>query len=612
MSRRLVALGVPLLVALALCLPRLRGPIDLRYDAGVYYLLGTALAEGKGYRLLNEPGAIEAVQYPPLLPALVAAHQLALGTADPAVVGRALRFTFLAFFLAYVAAAVLLARAWLAEPARADGAAQAGIPPGAAGGPWPMLVGLVTALYLYSYFLSDLLFSELPFALAAVLFFLCEGRARREGSRAAAWGAGLLAAAAYLLRTQGIALLAAWVGAAVLEGRLRRALGRAAVALIPILAWQGYVNAVRAAPEYRQVAYEYQRAPYQFYNVDYSENLALVDPFAPEKGVARLADLAANLGRNLRYLPVSLGEAVSSKRDFWQMQRQNLNRLRVLPWLPRRLEAVALGAIGFLVLAGLAVFALRREWLVPLYALGSAVVICLTPWNTQFPRYLAPLTPFLALALARLFVSLTKGVRWRRWAAPAGVALFAGLIAEQSLTAYQMFKRYHRLAHYTDAAGRERPYRLFFYTPSWQGLEGGMKRLRALPPAERGVVATLAPHWLYLWTGLPAVFPPFEDHPAEAQRLLDGVPVAFAVADDFDFLKVSDDYLEPTLAAFPSLWEPFYAAPDRSIVIDRRAGRGASGRSRGSIPAAAAPSSPAPRAGAATPPPAPPGRPAGS
>ena len=65
------------LLGLAVCLwlPRLRGPLDMRYDAGVYYILGTSLAEGRGYRLLNEPGAIQAIQYPPLLPAVAALHQ---------------------------------------------------------------------------------------------------------------------------------------------------------------------------------------------------------------------------------------------------------------------------------------------------------------------------------------------------------------------------------------------------------------------------------------------------------------------------------------------------------------------------------------------------------
>src|SRR5688572_17645167 len=100
-------------LALALWAPRLRGPIDLRYDAGVYYILGTSLAEGKGYRLLNEPGEISALQYPPLLPAIVAVEQKLLGTSDPAVVGQWLRWTYLALFLVYSLGTYRLARAVL-------------------------------------------------------------------------------------------------------------------------------------------------------------------------------------------------------------------------------------------------------------------------------------------------------------------------------------------------------------------------------------------------------------------------------------------------------------------------------------------------------------------
>ena len=85
-------------VVAVLWAPRLRGPIDLRFDAGVYYVLGTSLAEGKGYRLLNEPGDIRAVQYPPLLPAVAAEAQRLSGSTDPAVAGRWLRgFNVLVF-----------------------------------------------------------------------------------------------------------------------------------------------------------------------------------------------------------------------------------------------------------------------------------------------------------------------------------------------------------------------------------------------------------------------------------------------------------------------------------------------------------------------------------
>ncbi len=70
-----IYLSVLILLSVVIWLPRLRGPLDLRYDAGVYYILGTSLAEGKGYRLLNEPGEIQAIQYPPLLPLFVEARE---------------------------------------------------------------------------------------------------------------------------------------------------------------------------------------------------------------------------------------------------------------------------------------------------------------------------------------------------------------------------------------------------------------------------------------------------------------------------------------------------------------------------------------------------------
>ena len=99
-----------LAVAVGLWLPRLRGPLDLRYDAGVYYILATSLAEGRGYRLLNEPGAIDAIQYPPLLPAVGAVAERVLGTDDPAVVGHWLRLGSVLLYAGYAAAVYVMSR----------------------------------------------------------------------------------------------------------------------------------------------------------------------------------------------------------------------------------------------------------------------------------------------------------------------------------------------------------------------------------------------------------------------------------------------------------------------------------------------------------------------
>src|SRR5881628_159895 len=152
-------ISVLLLCQILLSAPRLRGPIDLRYDAGVYYILGTSLAEGKGYRLLDEPAAIQAIQYPPLLPLFVAVHQRLAGRSDPLVVGRMLRISFFAVLLAFIVAAYLLSRQFLP----------------------PVLAFLATVpmlLHIETTWSSEYLSAELPFALGSVLFLLAARRAK--------------------------------------------------------------------------------------------------------------------------------------------------------------------------------------------------------------------------------------------------------------------------------------------------------------------------------------------------------------------------------------------------------------------------------------------------
>src|SRR2546428_1713601 len=248
---RAVSTSALVLLAVLLWLPRLRGPLDLRYDAGVYYVLGTSLAQGKGYRLLNEPGAIQAIQYPPLLPLFAAAHQWIAASSDPAIAGHWLRLSFALLFLGYIVGIHQLARNHLS--------------PGFA-----FLAALLTLLHLLTTWLSDLFFAEIPFALVSILFLLSAGRRERHHP---GWLGGVLGAAAFLLRTMGIAVLGAWIGESLLGRRFREAAGRAALALLPVLAWQAYVAHVKSSPEYATPADAYQRAGYQYYNVGYLRNL---------------------------------------------------------------------------------------------------------------------------------------------------------------------------------------------------------------------------------------------------------------------------------------------------------------------------------------------------
>src|SRR5262245_6119547 len=214
-----------LAVAVLICwIPRLRGPIDLRWDGAVYYVLGTSLAEGHGYRLLNEPGNIEANQYPPMLPAIIAAHQLVLGTNDPVIVGRWLRITYFLFFNLYVFTIYLIGIRYLPSN-------------------YALLTAVIFVFGLFTYFMSDFSFPEIPFALATTLFVLFS---RSSGKRTDAVFAGLFAVVGYALRTAGIALLAAWVAESVIKKDLRRAMFRSALSGIAVVGWLLYISAVES------------------------------------------------------------------------------------------------------------------------------------------------------------------------------------------------------------------------------------------------------------------------------------------------------------------------------------------------------------------------------
>jgi len=545
-------LAILIALSVALWVPRLRGPLDLRYDAGVYYVLGTSLAEGRGYRLLSEPGAIQEVQYPPLLPLLVAVHQRLAGTSDPAIAGHWLRITYAVVFLAYILAVYLLASRFL--------------PPGFA-----FVTGLITLLQVHTTWMSDLLFTEIPFALTTVLFLL----AASSRGRVRTGLPGVLAAAGYLLRSIGIAALAAWVAESFLRRNPRQLIARGVVSLIPLLGWQLYIGRVQASPEYARPAYAYQRAPYQYYNVSYLENLRYVDPFAPELGTVSAGAMAVRVGAALVKMPVSLGEAVSSRAEWTTSEIKRLNAEQLPISIPVWIVQVPLVLLGVLSLSGLVLLAQRGEWLIPLYVLGSIVLMGLTPWPGQFERYLAPLTPLLALTLLLSLVALRTRLSTTRWpwAGRLGrlmlVAVLVGVLGQETFVIHKVYTKQHREVEYQDRQGRHLEQRYFFYTQAWRTHDAALDWLRRIARPE-DVIATSTPHWAYLKTGSRAILPPFEADVRTARDLLDAVPVRYLVVDGLEFLDVTRRYAAPVAREYAREWQLIYSSPDSTSRIYRR------------------------------------------
>jgi hypothetical protein len=521
---------------------RLSGPIDLRYDASTYYILGTSLAEGRGYQLLNEPGEIKATQYPPLLPLIVAAHQRLLGTHDPIVVGHWLRITSFLSYLAFAGAVYFTLRSYL--PAI-----------------YAFIAALVCLLSLYAYVMSNQLAPETLFMLTTSLFFFSSVRGDRLPNEASSY---LFAAASYGLRTIGIALFLAWIAEAFLKKQFRRALLRVILSSLPIISWQSYIHRVESSHDYKSPAYPYQRADYLFYNVSYSRNLfKLKDSFSPELGAATAADLASRFFANLMRVPASIGEVVTAEKKVWAIPfSDNHARTRDL------MVAFILNFVGCLVLGGVLLQLIRRQWIVPAYLLCSIAIISFTPWPIQLVRYLTPLCPFLALSLVTSVLAV-KGSSSRMIARAGRVAGLAFLVLVLSLVLGQQLVVFYR-AHTRgmnrivfDVPGKGKAsYPVFGYFPPERALDDAINWLTGRPGSGE-VVAAAAPTWVYVRTGLKAVMPPFELNAEKAQELLDAVPVTYLLLEE-NFTK---KYVSSVIQAHPTLWYEIYSSPDNICKI---------------------------------------------
>ena len=80
------------------------------------------------------------------------------------------------------------------------------------------------------------------------------------------------------------------------------------------------------------------------------------------------------------------------------------------------------------------------------------------------------------------------------------------------------------------------------------------------------IVATYAPQWAYVRTGLKAVMPPFEVNPQRAQELLDSVPVRYLIFED-GFTK---KYVALVLQHYPNIWKEVYSDQDGAFKIYQR------------------------------------------
>jgi len=479
-------------------------------------------------------------------------------TTDYFKVGWRLRIIYFGLSGVYLAAVYILARQLLA-PVQA------------------FLVSAVTALSFNSFvYPSETLYADLPFALVSMAFILCQ---RKNDRPFFAVAQAILGAAAYLLRTAGIVLLAAWIGESLVRRRWNQAAIRAGIAALPVLAWQSYVLQVTRSDEYHRPAYSYQRAPYYYSNVTYRENSSLIDPFRPELGQSKLGDLVARAVRNAVAIPKGLGEAAWFSMLLVRYPLSKVNHKLPIRLSPRAQQILlyvfgaSLVFVGMLGIIGAVIIARGRDWFLSLYFALTIAIVMLTPWQSQFWRYLSPIAPitliFVTVALAVISCWLNRTRSGQSKAAILlPVAVLCMMLLLQSIIAMPFLRNLLPVSYY-NASGNERVLRLLTYEPHWHSLDRAFEWIRRNGKTD-AIVATSVPQLAYLRSQHKAVLPPFEPNPDRAIELLDQVPVSYLVVDDLKRPPISDRYAAPVAKHHPNDWKLVYTSPGKDTRVYER------------------------------------------
>jgi hypothetical protein len=106
--------------------------------------------------------------------------------------------------------------------------------------------------------------------------------------------------------------------------------------------------------------------------------------------------------------------------------------------------------------------------------------------------------------------------------------------------------------------------KFFAHDSYWQAWEQAVNWLGEQAPPD-AIIATSAPHWLYLRTGLRAVLPPMDSDPARARRLLEAVPVSYVIIDQLEFLDISRRYARSAMESDPAGWHLVKVFDDTKI-----------------------------------------------
>lgn len=362
---RIACLSAALLIFLAIYLLRLDPVVGLFVDDAWYALLAKSLATGQGYQLINSPSPGILPVYPPVFPFLLSlAYRLFS------------KFPDNIWLLKSVSIAAMAGVGWLSSLHFTRDRK------------WPRLLSLLAALAItlipgLVFLATSSLMSECVFTLlqlSVVVVIEAGTREERRGWRYVLAGAAL-AAAAFLTRSIGLALIAACVVYLLKERRWKSVLLFAAAVALFAGPWMIYARLHAPAPEQRA---EQGGMIVQDYAVQFWQRRA----GASSSGVIRSRELTDRLWSNAMKI-VSNNAAMLFTPTFYRSPKisgeESLEK--------GDSEKIFSYVLSLLIVVGFAMSLRRKIMLADLVVAFTLLITIAWPWDTF--RFLLPIAPFL-------------------------------------------------------------------------------------------------------------------------------------------------------------------------------------------------------------------------
>lgn len=375
-----VGLAVAAVLFLTIYLVRLDHAVGLFVDDAWYVLLAQALATGQGYQLINSPTPGILPTYPPVYPFLLSlAYRLWPSFPDNLLL------------LKSVSVLAMLGVGWASwRHFRRDRQ-------------WPQWLALVSALTIalapsLVFLATSSAMSECVYMMFQMLAVVAVETCARAEQDSRGWRyallAGALAAAAFLTRSIGVAVIAAGFLYLLKERRWRSALLFAGVAVLLAAPWALYAR--RHAPTREQrfqqggmIVQPYDVQLWQRRAGDVTSGTVKFNEL-PERFWDNTLRIIGNNPARL-FLPVLYRSAKLSGEEVLESGL----RTKVLAWL-----------LSALILPGLALTVYRKLTAAELVVAFTFLIAALWPWDTY--RFILPLAPFLLFYLLEALRAMHK------------------------------------------------------------------------------------------------------------------------------------------------------------------------------------------------------------